>query len=90
LVSAVEMRENIGRIDERPRGSMDWEGCDLIEVREGKQGGVPLVKGTRIPADTVVIDHELGSSIEEIHENYPSLPAETIRKLIAFAHAHQL
>ncbi len=27
---------------------MNWTECPIIEVIEGKQGGVPLVKGTRI------------------------------------------
>ena len=69
---------------------MDWAGCELVERVPGKVGGVPVVKGTRIPADTVVIDHELGSPVEEIHENFPTLTIDTINKLLAFAHAKQL
>ena len=29
---------------------MDFGDCDFVEVVPGKHGGVPLVKGTRIPA----------------------------------------
>lgn len=70
---------------------MDWNNCELVERIPGKQGGVPLVKGTRIPADQIVEEHELGSPIEEIVENYPSLTHDTICCLIAFAeHESQL
>ena len=68
---------------------MDWTGCDLVERVPGKVSGQPVVKGTRILADQVVEDAELGSPLEEIAENYPSLPIEKIKKLLAFAHSHQ-
>ena len=47
---------------------MDWTGCDIVEQVPGKVSGQPVVKGTRILAETIVEDFELGSSIEEIHE----------------------
>ena len=68
---------------------MDWTGCDLVERVSGKVSGQPVVKGTRILADQIVEEDALGSPVEEIAENYPSLPVEKIRKLLAFAHAHQ-
>src|SRR5438270_14078921 len=48
----------------------DWKECALVECVPGKQGGVPLVKGTRIPADQIIEELQLGSSISEIEENY--------------------
>ncbi len=68
---------------------MDWSGCDSVEQVPGKMGGRPVVKGTRVEPETIVQDFELGSPIEEIHENFPTVSVETIRKLIAFANAHQ-
>ena len=65
---------------------MDWTGCELVEVVEGKVSGVPLVKGTRIPPEVIVGDYELGSPLEEIEENYPGVSRATILRLIAFAH----
>ena len=47
-----------------------------------------MVRGTRILADTIVQDAELGSPLEEIQENYPDLPLSAIQQLIAFARAH--
>jgi uncharacterized protein (DUF433 family) len=68
---------------------VDWKQCDLVGVVVGKQGGVPLVKGTRIPAEQIIEESELGSAIEEIAENYPSLTPEKIRGLIAYADSHK-
>jgi len=65
---------------------MDWSGCDLVERIPGKVSGQPVVRGTRILADTIVEDHEPGSPIEEIQENYPSLSKDTIQMLLTFAH----
>jgi len=64
---------------------MDWSGCDLVEVIEGKHSGDPLIKGTRIPADAVISNFEAGSSIEELGENYPSASLETLKSLLAYA-----
>jgi uncharacterized protein (DUF433 family) len=47
------------------------------------------VRGTRILADTIVQDAELGSPLEEIQENYPDLSPTAIQQLISFAHAHR-
>ncbi len=68
---------------------VDWTGCALVERVPGKVSGQPVVRGTRILADTIVQDAELGSPIEEIQENYPDLSISTIEQLIAFAHASQ-
>ena len=68
---------------------MDWTECDLVERVPGKVSGKPLVKGTRILADQIVEEAALGSSIEEIAENYRSLAIAKIRKLLAFALSHQ-
>jgi uncharacterized protein (DUF433 family) len=64
---------------------MDWSTCDVVEEVPGKMGGRPVIKGTRIEPDTIVQDYELGSPIEEIHENFPTLPIDAIRKILAFA-----
>ena len=67
---------------------IDWTGCKLGERIPGKVSGRPVVRGTRILADTIVQDAELGSPLEEIQENYPDLPLAAIQQLISFAHAH--
>jgi uncharacterized protein (DUF433 family) len=69
--------------------AVDWKACPIVEIDPDKVAGNPVVKGTRIPAQGIVDDYDLGSPIEEIHENFPSLSVDTIEKLIAFAHSHQ-
>ena len=67
---------------------MDWTGCVLVERVPGKVSGRPIVRGTRIMPEAIVGDFELGSPIEEIHENFPSLSIESIQELIRFAQQH--
>ena len=66
-------------------GEIDWTGCELVERVPGKVSGRAVVRGTRILADTLVQDAELGSSLEEIQENYPDLSLATIWRLLSFA-----
>ena len=68
---------------------IDWAGCELVERIPGKVSGRPVVRGTRILADTIVQDAELGSPLEEIQENYPDLPLAVIQQLISFARLHR-
>lgn len=68
---------------------VDWSGCELVERIPGKVSGRPVVRGTRVLADTIVEDSELGSAIPEIQENYPDLQVATIEALLAFAVAHR-
>ena len=63
---------------------IDWTGCELVERIPGKVSGRPIVRGTRILADTIVQDAELGSPLEEIQENYPDLSLTDIQQLISF------
>jgi uncharacterized protein (DUF433 family) len=67
----------------------DWSGCELVEVIPGKVSGRPLLKGTRIPADVIIENYDLGCPIEELHEDYPSLSTDTIQQLIRFAEEHR-
>jgi len=68
---------------------MNWLECSEIEEVPGKMGGRPVIKGTRIEPETVIVDEEYGRTPEETHESYPTLSIETILKIRAFAHKHQ-
>ncbi|MCI0513040.1 DUF433 domain-containing protein [candidate division KSB1 bacterium] len=48
-------------------------------------GGEPVVKGTRITLRTILASLAEGASIGEILDDYPTLKAEDIRAVIAFA-----
>ncbi|MFN7920784.1 MAG: DUF433 domain-containing protein [Bryobacteraceae bacterium] len=64
---------------------VDWAGCELVERVPGKVSGKPLVRGTRIVADTIVQDYDLGETIDDIQEGFPSLSRSQIQRLIEFA-----
>ena len=68
---------------------MDWTDCDLVEEIPGKMGGQPVVKGTRVRAQTIVDNFEAGSPVNEISENWPELPKTTITRVLDFYYAHQ-
>jgi uncharacterized protein (DUF433 family) len=65
---------------------LDWTDCPLVEIDPEKLGETPVIKGTCIPAQGIVDDYDLGSPMQEIHENFPTLSMELIKNLIAFAH----
>jgi len=69
---------------------MGWLECSEIEVVPGKMSGRPVIKGTRVQPETIVENFEGGSDIGEIHENYPHIAVDTIRRVIEFHHSHQL
>jgi uncharacterized protein (DUF433 family) len=69
---------------------MDWKGCDAIEQVPGKVGGRPVIKDTRVEPDVVLVDEEYGRTPEQTHTSFPTLPIDTIRAILAFAHKHQL
>ena len=66
---------------------MNWSGCELVESIPGKVSGQPIVRGTRILAETILEYSDQGASIDEILEDYPSLDAEIIHALITYAHS---
>ena len=68
--------------------TMDWSGCELVEVIPGKVSGVPLLRGSRVPIEQVVGSYEGGESVEEIAYNYDLNP-EDIRAVLAYKHSHQ-
>ena len=66
---------------------MDWEGCEYVERVAGKVGGRPVIKGTRIEPDLLMVEAELGRSPEQTHEDFSTLPVETIRTIQAYVTA---
>jgi uncharacterized protein (DUF433 family) len=66
---------------------IDWTACELIEQVPGKVSGRPVVRGTRILPDAIVGSFDLGETIEELHEGFPTLSVVQIERLIEFAHS---
>jgi uncharacterized protein (DUF433 family) len=68
---------------------IDWTQCELIEQIPGKVSGRPIVRGTRILPDGIVNSYDMGASIEDIREDWPSLSLAQIKRLIEFARAQR-
>jgi uncharacterized protein (DUF433 family) len=66
------------------RQAVDWSGCELVEVVPGKVSGAPLLKGTRLPADTILENADGGVSAAEI-ANVFDAPEEQVRAIIDYA-----
>jgi uncharacterized protein (DUF433 family) len=68
---------------------IDWTACELIEQVPGKVSGRPIVRGTRILPEGIVNSYDMGDTIDEIREDWPSLTVDQIKRLIEFAHTHR-
>jgi uncharacterized protein (DUF433 family) len=66
-----------------------WSACEEVESVPGKVGGKPVVRGTRVPAEAILIDEEMGAPPEETHESFPTVSLDAIVKIRAYAHAHR-
>jgi uncharacterized protein (DUF433 family) len=80
-----------------------WDACDLVHRDPQIVHGEPVLKGTRLPADTLTGNVEAfmelsgmteDQAIQATLECFPSTPGgvQTIRTLLAYheAHIHQL
>jgi uncharacterized protein (DUF433 family) len=76
--------------NEPTHSEIDWMACELIETVPGKVSGRPIVRGTRILPDAIVGSYDLGETIDELREGFPSLSAAQIERLIEFAHAGRM
>jgi len=63
---------------------IDWSECPLVEVNPEKVSGVPILKRTRVQADSIVENFEDGSTVEEIADDF-DIPEEVIREVLAYA-----
>ena len=71
------------------QSGIDWMACELIEQVPGKVSGRPVVRGTRILPDAIVDSYDLGETLEELSEGFPSLSTAQIKRLIEFAHSQR-
>ena len=69
--------------------AIDWMACELIEAVPGKVSGRPVMRGTRILPDAIVGSYDLGETIEELHQGFPTLSEAKIKRLIEFAQAQR-
>lgn len=60
-----------------------WE--DYIEVDPDVMVGKPVVKGTRLTVEHVLMVLGAGWSLEEVLDSYPNLTEQGLRAVFAFA-----
>ena len=70
------------RVDKRETGDMEYM---RITVDPAQVGGVPCIRGLRIPVATVVALLAEGADEQEILGDYPDLEPEDIREALRYA-----
>jgi uncharacterized protein (DUF433 family) len=64
--------------------SLDWSQCPAIESVPDRRNGAWVFRDTRMPVATVFENLELGTSVEEIIEQY-DVTREQIQAVLQFA-----
>jgi uncharacterized protein (DUF433 family) len=75
------MKESLPMLVHSKRRSLPAEIVCNPEI----MGGVPTIRGTRIPVEMILVHLRGGYSRFEIFRNYPSLPLDGIEAVIAWA-----
>jgi uncharacterized protein (DUF433 family) len=63
---------------------VDWSGCHLVERVADRVSGVPTLRDSRLPADSIVSNSDAGESPEAIADMY-EVPVEVVRGVLDFA-----
>ncbi|MBL8294202.1 MAG: DUF433 domain-containing protein [Bryobacterales bacterium] len=63
---------------------LDWSQCSAVESVPGKVSGAWVLKGTRMPVQTVFENLEAGLSVKEITEVF-DVTEEEVRAVLQFA-----
>ncbi len=68
---------------------MDWTSCPDVESKPNVMSGVPVVVGTRVPADAIIEHAKSGYSAKDIvTEIFPSVSLSRAERIIDFARHH--
>lgn len=62
-----------------------WKDCAAVEIVPGRLGGRPVVKDSRVAADTIVESEQLGETAEETAYNY-GLKIQDVLDIRSYAH----
>ncbi len=63
-----------------------WKDCPTVETVPGRLGGRPVVKDSRVAADTILEAEELGETAEETAYNY-GLKLQDVIDIRSYAHS---
>ena len=65
---------------------MDWLSCEWVEAVPGRLSGVPVIRGTRVTPETVMLNRELG--VDEVAAQF-RLPASAVESVLSFWEEHR-
>jgi uncharacterized protein (DUF433 family) len=68
---------------------IDWSNCPDVESKPDVMSGVPVVRGTRIPVEAVLVNAADYTPDQIVAEIYPTLPVARARRIISFAKLHE-
>ena len=66
-------------------GAMDY--LSHFDTKQDVCGGEPVIRGTRVTLRTVLASLAEGATVDEILADFPSVSAEDVQAVIAFAAA---
>ena len=64
---------------------MDWSACEVVESVPGRMGGLPVLRHSRVTADSVFENYLLGESVDDILHQYQGLQREDVEQVIHYA-----
>ena len=67
---------------------VDWPDCPLVEIKPRVQGGVPVLRGTRMPVEPIIGNFEYGVSAGEIAQQF-ELPLERVEAVLLYVRSHR-
>ncbi len=68
-------------------GDMSFDPTLWFERRQGIGKGALVIQGTRVPVRTLLASLAEGATEEEILRDFPTVPQEALRAVVAFAAA---
>ena len=68
---------------------IDWRGCDAVQFHVERLGGRATVGDSRLDAETVILNHEDGMSVDELYDHF-HVDKNALRSVIRYFEAHRL
>lgn len=60
-----------------------------VERKRGVCGGRPVIRGSRFPVSSIVWNHKLGLTVEEMLREFPALTPAQIHAALSYYYDHQ-
>lgn len=64
---------------------MDWSQCPDVERMAGTVSGAWLVRGTRLPVDSILVHADEYTAEEIARDLFQGVTAEQVRRIVDFA-----